>query len=158
MILRAPAAFAACLIVGLIIMGGGMWAAFSWAYGNILSQKDATIENQKTRIDGLEARVKELGSLKSPAPVTRDPDGIYQFDVKVGTVQAPEVDESRGAASFGAIVGATNFNIEHDFDYRDFVLHLKSFGTASGAVTAGQVNRAFGQVVCEIVGRVSRHQ
>jgi hypothetical protein len=156
---RAPWAFGACLAVGLVLMGLGMWGAFSWAYGSILSQKDATIESQRSRIDGLETTVRELrsSSPRSPAPIARDPDGIYQLDAQVGSVQSPEVDESKGITTFAAIIAATKLNIERDFVYRDFVLHIKSFGTASRSNISGQVNRAFGQVVCEIVGRVS-HQ
>ena len=103
--------------------------------------------------------VRELrsSSPRSAAPIARDPDGIYQLDAQVGSVQSPEVDESKGIATFAAIIAAAKLNIERDFVYRDFVLHIKSFGTASRSNISGQVNRAFGQVVCEIVGRVS-HQ
>jgi hypothetical protein len=154
---RAPWAFAACLAVGLVLMGLGLWGAFGWAYGSILSQKDATIESQRSRIDGLEATVRELrsSSPRSAAPIARDPDGIYQLGAQVGSVQAAQVDESKGMVTFGAIISAVKLNAEHDFEYREFVLHIKSFGTEARAAVAGQINRSLGQVACEIVGRVS---
>ena len=139
---RAPWAFAACLAVGLILMGLSIWGAFSWAYGSILSQKNATIESQKTRIDDLEATIRELRSSQpSPAPIARDPDGIYQLGAQVGSAQSPQVDESRGTVSFGAIVQAVKLNADRDLEYRDLVLHIRGIRTVTSGNLAGQVYR-----------------
>lgn len=154
---RAPGAFAACLVAGLLLSGFGIWGAFSWAYGSVLSQKDATIESQRNRIDGLEATVRELrsSSPSPPATAVRDPDGIFQFGQQVGSVKSAQVDESRGIAQFGAIVGAVKFNADSNFEYRDFVLHVKGFAAETRASVAGQAGRSLVQVTSEIVGRVS---
>jgi hypothetical protein len=136
-------------------MGLGMWTAFSWAYGSVIAQKNAIIDGQKARIDGLEAKIKDKPQPPN-LPASRDPDGIYQFGVQVGSVLQPNSDESKGIATFGAIVGATKFNAERDFEYRDLVLHIKSFGTETRGSIAGQQSRALNQVTCEIVGHVSR--
>jgi hypothetical protein len=56
---------------------------------------------------------------------------------------------------FGTIIGAVKFNQNNNFEYRDFILHVKSIATETGASFAGQaVGRALNQVTCEIVGRV----
>ena len=152
---NAPAAFAVCLIVGVTIVELGTWAAFSWSYGSVIAQKNAIIDGQKERIDGLEAKIKEKTQPPN-SPASRDPDGIYQLGVQVGSVLQPNRDESKGIATFGAIVGATKFNAERDFEYRDLVLHIKSLGTETRGSIAGQQSRAITQVTCEIVGRVPR--
>jgi hypothetical protein len=153
---QAPIAFIVCLCV----IAAGMWVVFNWAYGSVISQKNAIIENQKTRVDGLEAKIKELQqsaaipSQPSPLAPIRNPDGIYQFGAQVGEVRSAQVDESTGSVTFGSIIGTITFNAERDFEYRDFILHVKSYAAEMRASIAGQTGRALNQVTCEIVGRV----
>jgi hypothetical protein len=145
----APLVFVAVLVIAFILSS---WVN-SARYEGVLDQKNATIEGLKSQIDNL--RSVSLPQQK-PAPAARDPDGIFQMGVQVGSVLQPHSDESKGVATFGAIIGATKFNAERDFEYRDLVLHIRSLGTETRGSIAGQQSRALNQVTCEIVGHVSR--
>ena len=57
--------------------------------------------------------------------MARDPDGIYQFGIQVGTGQMAQADESRGLVRFATISGAVKFNEKKEFEYRNFVLRVK---------------------------------
>jgi hypothetical protein len=155
----APLGFVAVLVIAF---GLSYWVN-GLRYEGVLAQKDGTIEGLKVRVSELKDRIivleqqltnRPLAQPPSAAPA-RDPDGVYQLDVQVGSAQSPHVDESKGTVTFGGIIGAAKLNVERDFEYRDFILHVRSFGTETRASIAGQVNRALGQVVCEIVGHVS---
>jgi hypothetical protein len=137
----APLVFVAVLVIAF---GLSYWVN-GLRYEGVLAQKDGTIEGLKVRVSELKDRIIVL---------EQQPDGVYQLDVQVGSAQSPHVDESKGTVTFGGIIGAAKLNVERDFEYRDFILHVRSFGTETRASIAGQVNRALGQVVCEIVGRV----
>jgi hypothetical protein len=155
----APLVFVAVLV---ITFGLSYWVN-GLRYEGVLAQKDGTIEGLKIQVSELQDRIvtleQQLTNRRQAQPPStapaRDPDGIYQFDAQVGSVQFAQVDESRGIARFGAIVGAVKFNADSNFEYRDFVLRVKSFGAESYG--SGQTSRALNQVTCEIVGRVS-HQ
>jgi hypothetical protein len=86
----------------------------------------------------------------------RDPDGIYQFDQKVATIIAAEVDRSKSQVSFKEIRNANNLNIDRDFQYREYVLHFANAGasqTSSGALFGN--NKAYMFVTCVIVGIIN---
>ena len=83
----------------------------------------------------------------------RDPDGIYQLGRKVGTVESPEVDESKSIISFHRIVGAVNFNLKQDFEYRDYILHIRMIGAETEGDISGQRTRAILDVRTDIVAR-----
>ena len=129
-----------------------------------LEQKTATIESLKAQIDGLQDRLKDIQQQLAlrptpPAPsippsMARDPDGIYQFGIQVGTGQMAQADESRGLVRFATISGAVKFNEKKEFEYRNFVLRVKEVMATNDAHVAGQVYRRFIQVTCEIIGRV----
>jgi hypothetical protein len=143
----APWSFAAAVIVLTGALATGIWLLMEIKYGGTLTAKDATIEILKTQIATLP---------KSAPPVipARDPDGIYQLGQQVGLVQLPQVDETRGIVLFGAITKAMKLNTDKDFEYRSFILHIKgSPGTVTTTKMAGEINRSFQQVACEIVGR-----
>jgi hypothetical protein len=155
----APLVFVAVLIIAF---GLAFWVS-GLRYEGVLAQKDGTIERLKVQVSVLQDRIMNLEQqltsrpqAQSPsAAPTRDPDGIYQFGVQVGSVTSPQVDESRGMVWFGTIIAAVKFNQNNNFEYRDFILHVKSIATETGASSAGQaVGRALNQVTCEIVGRV----
>jgi len=118
----------------------------------------ADISRLQSKLDTLNAdkaalqnKIAALGA--PPPPPSRDPDGIYQHGVKVGTVVRPEVDLSRSAAHFVEVRSGDTFNGSADFEYRDFVLRIEKTGAATKAIVAGQVNRAFHDVLCHVVGR-----
>lgn len=129
-----------------------------------LEQKAATIESLKAQIDSLQDRLKDRQQQLAlrPAPpepsssasTARDPDGIYQFGLQVGTGQMAQTDESGGFVRFGTISGAVKFNEKKEFEYRNFVLRVKEIGAVLIAHMAGQANRQLVQVTCEIIGRV----
>jgi hypothetical protein len=156
----APLVFIAALIIGF---GLSFWVN-GLRYEGVLAQKDGTIERLKTQVSELQDRIGNLERQLASRPQTqppaaasaRDPDGIYQLGAQVGSIQSAQIDESRGTVWFGAITGAAKFNADSNFEYRDFVLHVKSLGAEARTNLAGQVNRALQQVTCEIVGRVSR--
>ena len=60
------------------------------------------IDSLKTRIDGLQMKIKDLNerlaaipSVPAPSPIPQnDPDGIYQHGAQVGSVSSPQIDES----------------------------------------------------------------
>lgn len=91
------------------------------------------------------------------APWTlRDPDGIYQYNEKVGTVVGAEVDRSQSQIRFQQIRDAPNFDPKMDFDYRQYVVHFVS--ATDTAVVGGMAvaaNKAYGGVQCRIVAIVS---
>jgi hypothetical protein len=147
----APLVFVASL---LIAFGLAYWLV-GIRYQGVLDQKTGTIENLKTEIDGLRGQLAARPQPPLNQTPLRDPDGIYQLGAQVGSVQSPQVDETRGMVTFNAIVAATRLNADRDFEYRDFVLHIKSLGAETRSSVSGQINRALHQVVCEIVGRVS---
>jgi hypothetical protein len=154
----APIVFVAVILIAAF---ASYWLS-GVRYEGVLDQKNGTIEALKTQLSGLQDQVKTLqqqlehrGQQQAPSVPVRDPDGIYQFGVQVGSVQGPQVDESHGTISFGAIVGAVKLNTDRDFEYRDLVLRINGFATETRAGMAGQaVGRALSQVTCEIVGRV----
>jgi hypothetical protein len=150
----APLVFFAVLIVAFSL---SYWIV-GLRYAGVLDQKSGTIEDLKTQISGLE---RQLASRPQAAPSAtvpiRDPDGVYQFGIKVGSVQDTAVDESRGTVTFGKIVDAIKLNVHANVDYRDFILHVKSAGADEQISIAGLSGRSLIQVTCEIVGRVS-HQ
>jgi hypothetical protein len=153
----APLVFIAALAIAF---GIAYWA-LGLKYEGALDQKTATIETLKTQITELERRTddlrQQLVNRPQPSPVVHDPDGVYQFGTQVGLVQDVQIDESRGIVSFGAIVGAVKLNTHNNFEYRDFILHVKSAGADEQASLAGERSRSLIQVTCEIVERVS-HQ
>jgi hypothetical protein len=148
----APLVFVATLVLAF---GLAYWV-LGLKYEGVLAQKDGTIESFKTQVSQIQQQLASRPQVppSAVAPI-RDPDGVYQLGEQVGSVQAPQVDESKGVVAFIAIIGAGKLNADRDFEYRDFVLRIKSFGAETRSNISGQVNRALHQVVCEIVGRVS---
>jgi hypothetical protein len=134
----APLVFVAVLVI-----------AFSLAYWIAALRYEGIIDTLRAQLPAT-----QTSSKSSPA---RNPDGVYQFGMQVGQVRSAQVDESRGLVAFGAIVGAMTLNTDRDFEYRDFVLRLKSYSGEGQVRMRGQATaRTLNQVICEIVGRVSR--
>jgi hypothetical protein len=147
----APVVFLATLLIALV---ASYWL-IGLRYEGVLDQKNGTIEALKTQVAGLQQQLGITPHAQSaPSVPVRNPDGIYQFDVQVGLVEAPDRDDGRGIVSFGAIVGAVKLNTDRDFEYRDLVLHIRNFATETRSVITGQQGRALNQVTCEIVGHV----
>jgi hypothetical protein len=126
-----------------------------------LSAKDATIENLKTQIEGLKDNVASLenretkNSTESTVTNPRDPDGIYQYGILVGSAQSVRIDESQGTILFGGIMDAAKLNIAKDIEYRDFILRIKNLATETRTSIGGKSFRSLTQVTCEIVGNRS---
>jgi hypothetical protein len=150
----APLVFVAVIILAF---GLSFWIN-GLRYEGVLAQKDGAIEGLKTQVSGLQQQLanRPQGSPSATAPI-RDPDGVYQLGVKVGSVQSPQVDEAKGMVIFDAIIDAVKLNADHDFEYRDFVLHIRNLRGFANSTIAGQKGRSLSTVMCEIVGRVS-HQ
>lgn len=89
----------------------------------------------------------------------RDPDGIYQFDQKVATVTAAEVDRGRGLVAFKELISQGDiFNPDKDFQYRDYVLHLAGSDAITGASMSGLKVRRWINARCEIKGTIKAQE
>ena len=158
-LLEAPVVFIAVLLLSFF---GSYWL-IGLRFQGTIDAKTSTIENLKARIDALQTKIVDIepqngakGATPKNLTSARDPDGVFQLGSQVGTVQLPQIDESRGIVAFGSIVGAVKFNIDKDFEYRDYVLHVKSFEKETRASIAGDVKRGLYQVTCEIIERKTR--
>lgn len=152
-----------------------VWCAIAavalwWVQGKIVELQIINLQSEKstltTRVTVLEGQnrdlASQLASAKAPASTPeplkkteRDPDGIYQFGAQVGSVQFPQVNESSGIVVFAAITGAPKLNANREFEYRNMVLKIREFHRDSQSNLGGRVDRALGDVTCEIVGRIS---
>ena len=150
----APIAFLAVLIIAGV---GAYWLAGN-LYEGALNQKNATIESLKTQVTGIESQLKELRehSRASSPDTSSDPDGIYQFERKVGTAQGTKIDEGQGIVLFGEILESQNLNPAKEFRYRNFILRIDSLAGKNQVNSAGELHQSLVGVTCEIVGRASR--
>lgn len=157
-LIDAPIVFAAVLLIA--------FAASYWfnglRYQGTLDQKQSTIDMLKAQNDGLQDRLKDVQQKLADRPAAapqvipaRDPDGIYQLGMQVGSADMAQTDESHGVVTFGRIIGAVKLNVDRNLEYRDFVLRFKSMGAETRASMSGQSSRMLVQVTCEIVGRVA---
>jgi hypothetical protein len=106
----------------------------------------------------LEARQRERPKEKRFAALVLallDRDGIYQFGKQVGTVQLPQIDESKSTVFFQRIVGAMNLNSDREFEYQKYVLHIRGELGETTSDLSGQRDRALFAVLCDIVGPAS---
>jgi hypothetical protein len=107
---------------------------------------------------GLEARQRERSEEKRFAALVLallQGDGIYQFGKQVGTVQSPQIDESKSTVFFPRIVGAMNLNTDREFEYQKYVLHIRGELGETTSDLPGQRDRALFAVLCDIVGPAS---
>jgi hypothetical protein len=86
----------------------------------------------------------------------RDPDGIYQFNEKVGTVFGADVDRSSGEIRFQQIRDAINFDTNTDFEYRNYIVHFEGASAiASVGGLAMAPNKAYADVKSRIVSIIN---
>ena len=156
-LIDAPLVFLGAMVLAF----GAAYLVNGLRYQGTVDQKQSTIDTLKVQNDGLQDRIRDLQQrlvdkpLVVPQPVlVRDPDGIYQLGMQVGSAEMAQSDESQGIITFGRIIGAVKLNLDRNFDYRGFVLHLKTMGAETRASISGQSSRMLVQVTCEIVGRV----
>lgn len=83
----------------------------------------------------------------------RDPDGIYQHGVQVGTVRLPEIEPSRSTAQFAEIFNAVEFDVAQPFEYRNWVLKLIGFDGLSTTNASGVRGRSLYGVRATIISR-----
>jgi hypothetical protein len=106
----------------------------------------------------LEARQRERPEEKRFAALVLallQRDGIYQFGKQVGTVQLPQIDESKSTVFFQRIVGAMDFNSDREFEYQKYVLHIRGELGETTSDLSGRRDRALFAVLCDIVGPAS---
>jgi hypothetical protein len=144
----APASFALAVIFSCIPMGLLIWKGVDAIYSERISILQVTIQSKDERISKLSTQ-----KIDSISPSARDPDGIYQLGKQVGTVEVPEVDESKSTISFHRIVGAVNFNPNQDFEYRDYILHIRGISAETRGDFSGQRTRALWDARTDIVAR-----
>lgn len=84
---------------------------------------------------------------------TREPDKLYQNGQPVGVVHDALIDEANRAVSFGKVDKALNLDVSKEFEFLKWRLRHKGHGTlAEVRGLAFEPDRAFGNMVCEIVG------
>jgi hypothetical protein len=126
------------VMAGLLFVGGMVFQ--NWLSKPVLNVQSSPITARS-----------QIGTI--PQSSMRDPDGIYQLGRQVGTVELPEVDESKSTISFHRIIGAVNFNPNQDFEYRDYILHIRGISAETGGDFSGQRTRALWDVRTDIVAR-----
>jgi hypothetical protein len=139
---QAPASFAAAVLLSCIPIGFAIWRVVDVLYNE--------------RIAVLQATIQQLNAQKAeslPAPSARDPDGIFQLGQQVGKVELPEVNESASAARFGRIVGAVNFDKSREFEYRNYILRIRTIAAETRGDFSGLRTRMLIGVECDIVNR-----
>jgi hypothetical protein len=139
---QAPASFALAVLLACIPIGFVMWRGIDALYNE--------------RIAVLQATIQQLNALKAeviPSARTRDPDGVFQLGQQVGRVDLPEIDESKSIAQFHRITGAANFNTSREFEYRNYVLRIRTIAGETTGDLAGLRTRALVGVECDIVDR-----
>jgi hypothetical protein len=82
-------------------------------------------------------------------------DGIYQLGKQVGTVELPQIDESKSTVFFQRIVGAMDLNKDREFEYQKYVLRIRGELGETSSDLSGQRSRALFGVLCDIVGPAS---
>jgi len=122
---------------------GFQFSLFSFRFGSAKSKDE---------------RMANLGSQSEPqssASHNRGLDGIYQLGQQVGTVESPQIDGSKSTVFFQRIVGAMNLNNDREFEYRKYVLRIRSELGETTSDLSGQRNRTLFAVRCDIVGPAS---
>jgi len=130
--------YGSSVMVGLLFVGGMVFQ--SWWMKPVLNVQSPPITARS-----------QTGVI--PQSSIRDPDGIYQLGRQVGTVERPEVDESKSTISFHRIVGTVNFNPNQDFQYRDYILHIRGISAETAGDFSGQRTRAIWDARTDIIAR-----
>jgi hypothetical protein len=139
---QAPGAFALAVIIVCGPLSFGIWQLVEMRYAE--------------RIAVLQATIQQLQAVKPasvPSAQPRDPDAIFQLGRHVGNVESPRVDESKSVVWFDRITGAIDFDKNREFEYRNYVLQVRSLQAESRVDMAGQRSRALNGVVCVILSR-----
>jgi hypothetical protein len=139
---QAPASFALAVLLSCIPISFFAWRIVDAIYNE--------------RIAVLQATIQQLSAKRpdSPAPPDhQDPDGIFQLGKQVGSVELPQVDESRSKVVFQRITGAVNFNSNREFEYRNYTLRVRNIGAETKGDFSGQRSRALVGVECEILDK-----
>lgn len=147
---NAPIPIAALMLVSALAGG----ALVSFIDGGELREKNARIQRLEADAASDLRRIVELEKRQQPqsrVAIQRDPDGLYQLGQKVGIARDARIVRPEGRIYFSAIVDAANFNDSNDFEYRNYIIKIKSVGTRQQTATAGISNRVLVRVECEIV-------
>ena len=149
-------------LIALLLISGATWAANSWAYSAILSQKDAAISGQQTTITNLNSTIgnlhAEIADLRnrvgaSPAPAQSDPDVLYQLGSVVAQVTGASVNRAEGIVQFATVIGSADLNIRAETIYRQFRVSACRYALGNAMVNMGVLMRqTYRQVTCQIVG------
>ncbi len=107
------------------------------------------------------ATAAKLRALESPTSPARDPDGVYQWDEKVGSVGEVRQEVDKGRITFGTLSAGDRFSKDNVFQYRSFKLRFVSCDGGAGIHFGSQVGGVDRQhsssftwrnVICEVVG------
>jgi hypothetical protein len=97
-----------------------------------------------------------LGSIIAPSggvntiinPVTRDPDGLYQADNKIGTVAPnPTIDEAKKELRFHGVKLESPCDPQKPFEYGNWILECKNVPLLASRM----VNVVLASVTCAII-------
>jgi len=134
---KAPVGVGALVLVASLVV----WTVVNWHYAGVIAEKDALIDRLRSEIGAPGKKVE------------RDPDGIYQYDSKVGKVVAPDLHISEGFVQFGTIIADGNFNKDAEFEYRGFRLKIESAAIVGTKGTFGRIQEQdLAQVKARVLG------
>lgn len=154
------------IVVGAAIGGAALFAVCEWIRPTTASAQPTAPAQAATPSVNIQGGnvILNFGTAKDitqnsetrALQAMRDPDGIYQFDQKVATVVAPEIDRSRSLVFFKQIQNAANFDRNRDFQYREYVLKIVDVSDQVTISGLGMpTNRGYANVQCRIVGIIS---
>jgi hypothetical protein len=122
-------------ILAVLIAAGAIWVAFNWAYGSILSNKNAQIELLQGRIADYQDKLKgaspdqaadeikhlrsEIDSIKNPA---RDDNSVYQKGNKIGVVGDVKMNIPNKSVIFGQMTIVGELDQATNVEFRNLVL------------------------------------
>jgi hypothetical protein len=83
----------------------------------------------------------------------RDPNGLYQGDVRVGKVQGPTVDEARGVVSFQALSFNEYPDPNQPLEYGNLLLNCDSIPRKQPNTFVGTLSAMVVGAQCRIAGK-----
>ena len=121
-----------------LIVAGVFWSGFA-----------AWREEHRTRVDA-ENKLTALPAPKQPPAPPRDPDGLYQLGVQVGSVGPTRIDQANSVIDFNGVRSFGKLNANVEVEYRDFVLRCEGL-PATPAGFSGSVSSVSTFAHCQIV-------
>lgn len=122
-----------------------------------ISQRDAAnslAADRQREIDRLNLRIAALEAQRPAQPIAppRNPDGLYQLDIEVGTVGPAYIDLGHSTVTFQGVRSLGNLDPTKEVEFRDFVLQCDGLPMAPRGFS-GSVSSVSTGARCDIVRR-----